>query len=167
MKFSGYSRGYDHRVPNPAMPGEFYAEVSYRCADGFDFENMERSVNSRSDEKFNKLYCSEGRWEGRIPECLEVEEIDNNEDLASNCPDEEEKRLNCDHACVLKPQEGNAEPVVTCECHVGYTLSSEDGRTCLGIQFSLPFKNSLCLPFKIWIELSQPQKTTFQCVLYL
>ena len=45
------------------MPGEFYAEVSYICAPGFDFDNDERNVKDKG-EKFNKLYCSEGRWEG-------------------------------------------------------------------------------------------------------
>ena len=37
------------------MPGEFYAEVSYICAPGFDFDNDERNEKNKG-EKFNKLY---------------------------------------------------------------------------------------------------------------
>ena len=123
------------------MPGEFYAEVSYRCAAGFVFDHIERSVKGRSGEKFNKLYCSEGRWEGRIPECLEVGQGGNVEDFGSACSDQEERRLRCDHACVLITANTHESPgdddesVSSCKCHVGYTLNEEDGRTCLGIYY--------------------------------
>ena len=114
------------------MPGEFYAEVSYRCANGFDFDNIERVANSKSSEKFNKLYCSEGRWEGRIPECVEVRKGNNNDEMSSNCPIEEETRLNCDHSCVVVQNDAGRSSA-SCKCHVGYILSDEDLRTCLDV----------------------------------
>ena len=123
-------RGYDHRVPNPAMPGEFYAEVSYICASGFDFDNDERNEKN-SGEKFNKLFCSEGRWEGRVPECIEEHEGNRRKDSESMCPPVEESKLNCEHSCTMK-KDGNGKSSASCECHVGYTLNEEDQRTCLG-----------------------------------
>ena len=113
------------------MPGEFYAEVSYICADGFDFDKDERSDNEESGEKFNKLYCSEGRWEGRIPECLEASEGGDDDNLTSNCPHEDEMRLQCDHSCFVVKDDNNKSSA-GCKCHVGYSLNEEDERTCLG-----------------------------------
>ena len=118
------------------MPGEFYAEVSYICADGFDFDKDERNDGGESGEKFNKLYCSEGRWEGRVPECLAIGEGGDDETLTSNCQHEDEVRLNCDHSCVISKQDDNKSSAF-CKCHVGYTLNKEDERTCLGIYHSL------------------------------
>ena len=51
-------RGYDHRVPNRVLRGEFYAEVTYECRRGYDFE---------SEEANNKLFCSDGEWIGERP----------------------------------------------------------------------------------------------------
>ena len=124
------SRGYDHRVPNPAMPGEFYAEVSYICAPGFDFDNDERNVKN-GGEKFNKLYCSEGRWEGRVPECINLGEGKHKQDADSICPPEEESKMNCEQSCVME-KDNNGQTLASCKCHVGYTLSDEDKRTCQG-----------------------------------
>ena len=119
------------------MPGEFYAEVSYICASGFDFDNDERNEKNKG-EKFNKLYCSEGRWEGRVPECLEVGNGIGREDASSICPPEEENKLNCDHTCVVE-ENGNGQSSSSCKCHVGYTLSADDKRTCLGILMPILF----------------------------
>ena len=125
-------RGYDHRVPNPAMPGEFYAEVSYRCANGFDFDTIERSPNgNQQKDKFNKLYCSEGRWEGRIPECIERSEENFPDEFGSDCPAEDQERLGCEQSCVLL-HDNDGKGSASCKCHVGYTLSEDDARTCLG-----------------------------------
>ena len=112
------------------MPGEFYAEVSYICAPGFDFDNDERNVKDKG-EKFNKLYCSEGRWEGRVPECIEAGEGKDKQDADSICPPEEESKMNCEQSCVME-KDSTGHSSASCKCHVGYTLSDEDKRTCIG-----------------------------------
>ena len=140
-------RGYDHRVPNPAMPGEFHAEVSYKCKSGYDFEFVERNTASgekrRLIEKYNKLYCSEGRWEGRVPECLEEKYLTDRGHGggiygvtgSSPCTLEQETELSCEHSCLAEKQDDDvntAGSTARCVCHQGYELNHEDRRTCLG-----------------------------------
>ena len=115
------------------MPGEFYAEVSYKCNEGYGFESIERGTKNARGEKHDKLYCSEERWEGIVPECLEIDifNIDQggiSDGMDSPCSAEDEKKLNCDHTCVLI----KAKEATYCKCHPGYILSEEDSRTCLG-----------------------------------
>ena len=102
------SRGYDYRVRNPAMPGEFYAEVTYRCQQGHFF-----------DSAAEKLYCSENKWIGRMPECLPARETSRQACSPAQQGD-------CDHGCYLDP---HGSPV--CECHPGYV--KEANNTCTDI----------------------------------
>ena len=61
---NGKVRGYDHRVPNRILPGEFYAEALYACDAGFGFGPSAAAAAPRT------MYCSEGEWVGRRPQCL-------------------------------------------------------------------------------------------------
>ena len=82
-----FSSGYDHRVANPALPGEFYGEVKYRCLEG----------RSMVTEAADKLYCSEGEWIGRRPEC-----VTSTDGKRGAAPCSDKQAAECDHACSLK-----------------------------------------------------------------
>ncbi|TRY63359.1 hypothetical protein TCAL_10815 [Tigriopus californicus] len=102
-------RGYDHRVENVASPGKFYAEASYKCDKGYEFE----------DPALSKLYCSENDWIGKRPMCLPGS---THPDAVPECQPEDAQK--CDQLCVL---EGDFQPL--CQCYGGYTLN-QNGRTC-------------------------------------
>eukprot|EP00095_Tigriopus_kingsejongensis_P006042 maker-scaffold651_size119386-snap-gene-0.25 protein:Tk06042 transcript:maker-scaffold651_size119386-snap-gene-0.25-mRNA-1 annotation:"hypothetical protein DAPPUDRAFT_303147" len=106
-------RGYDHRVENAALPGDFYAEVLYECEEGHELANPE----------IKRLYCSENDWIGKRPEC---QPIGTNEYGGLNCRPEDE--ADCEQLCALDSAGG--EPM--CQCHGGYVLQV-DGRSCLDI----------------------------------
>ena len=108
--------GYDHKVPNEAMPGHYYSTVRYTCDDKYQSENLQ-------------LFCSEGEWKGRMPLCIDIEQsqdidfIDYDEHeggKSDQCPPEQASK--CDHTCSLSEQ---GLPV--CQCPEGYALF-EDGK---------------------------------------
>lgn len=106
-------RGYDHRVANRVLDGEFFAEALYECLPGFQF----------SPSDLRTLYCAEGEWTGRRPACI-----------AETAPGEQRPPCSeadsafCEQLCFLDA--GSGAPV--CGCHEGYTLR-EDERTCADV----------------------------------
>lgn len=119
---------YNHRVPNPALPGELYSSIIYSCEEGYKLETPQ----------LDTLFCSENKWIGQQPKCLEVVK----KDPRPTCPPLLARK--CDQLCFL---DSNQRPL--CECHpgiytqrkansylekwwiycVGYDLEP-DGRTC-------------------------------------
>ena len=83
----GRVRGYDHRVPNRILPGEFYAEAAYACDAGFGFEAAANAPRA--------MYCSEGEWVGRRPKCVKEESVE------AEGPCNAVDAAQCEQACTL------------------------------------------------------------------
>ena len=96
-------RGYDHQIANQALPGELYAEVLYQCDAGFKL----------SEDKVDRLFCSEGDWIGRRPKCVEVQV----KDPRPVCPIN--LAAKCDQLCFM---DVHGRPL--CECHPGKFIVS-------------------------------------------
>ena len=119
-----YYSGYDYEVPNGLMPGQFYSIAKYTCEDGYESDSQ-------------RLYCSEGEWVGKYPECLQVtsSEADDFDDVVE--PDDDEKEIesksevcsstnSCQHVCVMT-ENGTTEQ---CQCHEGFILDPQTQTTC-------------------------------------
>ncbi len=101
-------RGYDHRVPNKILPGEFYAEALYECDKGFDFE----------PPSLRTMYCSEGEWIGRRPECAEAA---SEGAVGGATPCNAADAAECEQLCVL---DDDGAPM--CACHEGYAIGGDE-----------------------------------------
>lgn len=95
---------YDHRVPNEAIPGKIYSVVHYLCDPGYASPSL-------------KMYCSEGQWKGKQPQCVNQDEVD--EEQGENCSQPEAAK--CPEGCAV--QDGRA----TCQCREGFQF---DGFGC-------------------------------------
>ncbi len=104
-----FPRGYDHRVPNRAMPGQFYAEALYVCHKGFEFDPPETRI----------LFCSEGEWVGRTPNCVPAPGAAA-DPTRPQCKQEDAEK--CHQLCYL---DGEERP--RCECHEGFEPDPSSG----------------------------------------
>ncbi|CAB4069882.1 FBN1 [Lepeophtheirus salmonis] len=103
-------RRYDHRVPNPALPGEFYAEVLYKCDEGYAFD----------PSKPDTLFCSERRWIGKRPLCVAKSTLEIADPSRPSCDPDVQEKKRCEHICYL---DKGVTP--TCECHDGFFLNDD------------------------------------------
>ena len=120
------------------MPGQFYSIAKYACENGHESESL-------------RLYCSEGEWVGKYPECLKVnsENDDNFDDNFDDIvvlvepDDDDEKEIesstsksesasvcsstnSCQHLCVMT-ENGTTEQ---CQCHEGFFLDPQTQTSC-------------------------------------
>ena len=79
------------------------------------------------------MYCSEGEWVGRRPQCVPEEKVDTLEG-----PCNAEDAAECDQACTLD-SDGRA----MCACKEGYEMSSE-GERCEDVDECADFNNGGC-----------------------
>ena len=135
---NGRVSGYDHRVPNRILPGEFYAEALYECDAGFGF-------GPSSTAAPRAMYCSEGEWVGRRPQCVtppdgegvagEEGPCEDGYEMSGGqrCEDVDECATDganggCDQLCVNKPGS------FMCDCRKGYNAQGSfcsDENECL------------------------------------
>ena len=137
------SSEYDYEVPNDLMPGQLYSIAKYACENGYESESL-------------RLYCSEGEWVGKYPECLQVTISEDDDDfdvgVDSNSDSDDDGAVvketesstsktessvsmscssanSCQHVCVMT-ENGTTEQ---CQCHEGFFLDPQTQTACIDI----------------------------------
>ena len=96
--------GYDHQVPNPAQPGKLYSLAMYQCEEGYKSESL-------------SMFCSDGEWMGKQPQCNKVEEENEEYEDISDLQCSADQAAQCQHICILE-HDGYAY----CQCQEGFRI---------------------------------------------